>query len=138
VAIPDGGAGQRDRRPHRAHCQAPTHHRTDNAQGPAAAFKRVFLIDLREVGADGFLVKREVANLLAIRDPHGISLPARPGDFGLGDPFSFPFQTIESILPLSGSRLLLADDNNFPFSAGRNPTRPDDTELIIVKVPALF
>ena len=110
----------------------------DNAQGPAAVFKRVFLVDLREIGADGFLVKHEVANLLAIRDPHGISLPARPGDFGLGDPFRFPFQTIESILPLSGSRLLLADDNNFPFSAGRNPTRPDDTELIVIKVPALF
>jgi hypothetical protein len=109
----------------------------DNAQGPAAAFKRIFVVDLREVGADGFLVKHEVLDLLAIRDPEGISLPARPGDFGLGDPFRFPFQTIESVLPLGGSRLLVANDNNFPFSAGRNAGLPDDNELIVVRVPAL-
>lgn len=109
----------------------------DNAQGPAAAFKRIFVVDLREVGPDGFLVKREVLNLLAIPDPEGISLPGRPGDFGLGDPFRFPFQTIESVLPLGGSRLLVANDNNFPFSAGRNPGLPDDNELIVVRVPSL-
>lgn len=109
----------------------------DNLQGPAADFKRIFVVDLTEVGPDGFLVKREVLNLLAIPDPDGISLPGRPGDFGLGDPFKFPFQTIESVLPLGGSRLLIANDNNFPFSAGRNPGLPDDNELIIVRVPSL-
>jgi hypothetical protein len=95
------------------------------------------VVDLREVGPDGFLVKREVLNLLTIPDPEGISLPGRPGDFGLGDPFRFPFQTIKSVLPLGGSRLLVANDNNFPFSAGRNPGLPDDNELIVVRVPSL-
>ena len=42
----------------------------DNFEGAAAAFKRVFLVDLDEVGADGFLEKQEVADLLNIRDPH--------------------------------------------------------------------
>lgn len=109
----------------------------DNAQGPAAAFKRIFLVDLREVGADGYLVKREIVNLLQIADPDEISLPARPGDFGLGEQFSFPFQTIESVLPLDGTRLLIANDNNYPFSAGRNAGRPDDNELIIVRIGAI-
>ncbi len=109
----------------------------DNEQGPAARFKKIFLIDLGETGADGFLVKREVVDLLAIADPARISLPAREGDFGLGDPFTFPFQTIESVLPLGGGRLLVANDNNYPFSAGRNAGRPDDNEIIILQVPAL-
>lgn len=109
----------------------------DNRQGPAAHFKRIYAIDLREVGAAGFLAKREVVNLLDIGDPAGISLPARPGDYGLGDPFAFPFVTIESVLPLDGTRLLVVNDNNYPFSAGRNPGRPDDTEFIIIDVGAL-
>jgi hypothetical protein len=82
-------------------------------------------------------VKNLVVDLLAIADPDLISLPAQTGDVGLGDPFSFPFQTIESILPLDGRRLLIANDNNYPFSAGRNPTQPDNNEMIIVRVDSL-
>jgi glycerophosphoryl diester phosphodiesterase len=109
----------------------------DNLQGAAAAFKRVFLVDLRETDAQGFLVKNLVVDLLSIADPDMISLPAQSGDIGLGDPFSFPFQTIESILPLDGRRLLIANDNNYPFSAGRNPGQPDNNEMIIVRVDSL-
>jgi hypothetical protein len=108
----------------------------DNNQGAAAQFKRVYVVDLRQVGSDGFLIKEDLVNLLQIQDPDRISLPARPGDIGLGEQFSFPFQTIESILPLSGSRLLIINDNNYPFSAGRNPGLPDDNEWIIIKLPS--
>lgn len=106
----------------------------DSAQGTAATFKRIFVVDLRETDANGVLRKREVLNLLQLRDPAGISLPARPGDVGLGDPFAFPFVTIESVLPIGGNRLLVINDNNFPFSLGRNPTLPDDTEFILVRL----
>ena len=109
----------------------------DNLQGTAAAFKKVYVVDTRNLGPDEFLVKHEIVDLLSIADPDLISLPARPGDIGLGATFSFPFQTIESILPLGHSRVLLLNDNNFPFSAGRNPTLPDDDEAIIVRVPGL-
>lgn len=108
----------------------------DNLQGAEAAFKRIYLVDLRRVGDDGFLTKELVVDLLAIADPAGISLPAEAGDVGLGDPFSFPFQTIESVLPLDGRRLLIANDNNYPFSAGRHPGQPDDNEFIVVELPA--
>ncbi|HEY3184195.1 MAG TPA: hypothetical protein VGJ77_15245 [Gaiellaceae bacterium] len=40
-------------------------------------------------------------------------------------------------LPLDAARLLLIDDNNYPFSTGRNPSLPDDNELIIVRTGAL-
>ena len=111
----------------------------DDAQGAEARQKKVYLIDLRRVDADGFLEKRLVVDLLRIRDPDGISLPARPGEFGVGDPFSFPLQSVESLEVLGGERLLIANDNNYPSSDGRWSARdrPDDTELIVVRAPAL-
>jgi hypothetical protein len=111
----------------------------DDDQGTGARQKKVYLVDLRRVDADGFLEKRLVLDLLNIPDPNGISLPARPGEFGVGDPFSFPLQSVESLEVLGGERLLIANDNNYPSSDGRwiARDRPDDTELIIVRAPAL-
>ncbi len=110
----------------------------DNLQGPAAAFKKIYVVDLRKRDAEGYLAKTEVLDLLAIRDPAGISAePVREGDIGLGETFTFPFQTIESVLPLGRKRLLVLNDNNFPFSTGRNPGRPDHNEAIVVRVPRL-
>lgn len=105
----------------------------DNEQGEKASFKQVYEVDLDSADTDGFLVKREVLDLLKVRDPGLISEPTREGDVGLGNPFSFPFQTIERVLPLGEGRLLLLNDNNYPLSAGRNPDRPDDTEAIVVR-----
>ena len=111
----------------------------DDAQGAEARQKKVYLVDLRRVGADGYLDKRLIVDLLRIRDRNGISLPPRPGEFGVGDPFSFPLQSVESVEVLGGTRLLIASDNNYPFSDGRwiARDRPDDTELIVVRAPAL-
>jgi len=101
----------------------------DNGQGATARFKKVFLVDLRETDAGGLLRKRQVVDLLRIRDPADIA--------GAAEPFTFPFVTIESVLPVGRRELLILNDNNFPFSSGRTPGRPDDTELITVRVPAL-
>jgi len=109
----------------------------DNEQGEAARFKKIYLVDLRRTDAEGYLIKQEVLDLLSIGDPDLISEPAHEGDVGLGDPFAFPFWTIESILPLGDGRLLLLNDNNYPVSAGRNPDQPDDTEAIVVHAAAL-
>jgi len=109
----------------------------DNLQGPAAVTKRIDRLDLCAPGGDGILARTPLVDLLDIADPKGISLPPRDGDFGLGDPFKFPFQTIEDVLPLGGDRLLVLNDNNYPFSAGRNAGRPDDNEAIILDVPGL-
>jgi len=97
------------------------------------------VIDLRHADADGFLEKKLVLDLLDIPDPEGISLPARTDEFGVGNPFSFPLQSVESLEVLGSERLLIANDNNYPSSDGRwtQRDRPDDTELIIVRVPAL-
>src|SRR6185503_225184 len=69
----------------------------DNFEGPAAMFKKIFLVDFDDVDADGFLIKQEVADLLNIRDPHNLA--------GFGPTFRFPFQTIESVIVLDRQRL---------------------------------
>lgn len=109
----------------------------DFLQGEQAQFSKIFVVDLRKVDEEGFLVKREVVDLLNIRDPARISLPGRPGDYGLGDPFEFPYITTESVLPLGGQRLAIVNDNNFGSVGGRNPSLRDYTDFIVVRAEEL-
>jgi hypothetical protein len=106
----------------------------DNGQGLTAEWKRAFVI--RTPGRDPNLDKRQVADLLDIRDRNLISLPARPGDLGLGDPFKFLYQTVEAVLPYGGHDLAIVNDTNFG-SLGRNPSLPDYSDFIVIRVPDL-
>jgi len=98
----------------------------DNFEGPAASFKKVFVIDLDELDADGFLVKHEIADLLNLADPHQIAASTGP--------FRFPFQTIESVIPLTFWHIGVLNDNNYPFSSGRAAGQPDPNEFIIIRL----
>ncbi|WP_224368317.1 esterase-like activity of phytase family protein [Hyalangium versicolor] len=111
----------------------------DDDQGEQARQKKLYLVDLRRVDTDGFLEKQLVVDLLQIRDPSSLSSPARSGEYGVGDPFKFPLQSVESVEVLDGERLLVANDNNYPGSNGRwtARNRPDDTEMIILRIPAI-
>jgi hypothetical protein len=107
----------------------------DNNQGEASRFKKIYKIDLRQVGADSTLEKVLLADLLEISDPREIT-SAEEGAYGLGQPFRFPFVTIESVYPVTRDTLLVINDNNYPFSNGRRPgVAPDDTEFILIKLP---
>jgi hypothetical protein len=108
----------------------------DNFQGSAAVHKRGFVINLKRTEAGDTLGKRPVVDLLQIADPDLISLPGRPGDIGLGDPFAMPYVTIEAVLPLRGKRLAIVNDTNFG-STGRSPGLPDYSDFIEVRVPRL-
>jgi hypothetical protein len=115
----------------------------DNGRGapvppfPAAFSRGVYVIDLRDVGSDGFLEKTRIIDLAAIPDPDLVSLPPiHAGDVELGNPFGVACESIEAIHVIDAERLLLACDNNFP-NTGRNPDRADDDELIVVRVPGL-
>src|SRR5262245_39697160 len=83
----------------------------DGGQGAAARFKKIFLVNLGRVDTAGFLVKREVADLMRLEDPDDL------GGTGTGI-FTFPFTTIESVIPLSPTKLGVLNDNNYPFSSG--------------------
>jgi hypothetical protein len=99
----------------------------DNGQGATAQFKRVFLADLSLIDADGFVAKTEVLDLMNIADPDDLN-----GDGSTL--FSFPFVTIESVLVVDAHTLLITNDNNFPFSAGRAAGIADNDEFILVRL----
>jgi glycerophosphoryl diester phosphodiesterase len=63
-------------------------------------------------------------------------LPAQPGDVGLGNPFAFPFTTIEDVVIESNREVTVLNDNNFPFSLGRHKGSgtPDDNELVRLRL----
>ncbi|WP_210494201.1 esterase-like activity of phytase family protein [Patulibacter sp. SYSU D01012] len=107
----------------------------DNLDGPDAQVKRLYVVDLRRTAPDGSLVKRQVADLLDLRNP-GVTQEL-PGTYGLGQPFRFAFVSVESVLPVGGDRVLVANDNNFPNDDGRQPGKADDTEIVAVDVPGL-
>ena len=98
----------------------------DGGQGATALFKKIYKVDLNDVDANGFLVKHQVADLLHINDPDNIG--------GLGPIFTFPFVTIESVIPLDDRRLGVLNDNNYPGSSGRTPGQPDNNEFIIIRL----
>ncbi|MCF4967012.1 hypothetical protein CV014_07695 [Nostoc sp. CMAA1605] len=98
----------------------------DNGQGATAQFKKLFKVDFSKKDANGFVSKEEIGDLLNIADPNDLN-----GDGNTK--FTFPFQTIESVVVLDEKTILLANDNNYPFSIGR-PPGIDNNEFIILEL----
>ena len=107
----------------------------DGKEGREAAIKRIYRVDLRRSGPDGVLAKTLVADLLDIADPDGFTA-AESGAVGLGPRYTFPYVTPECLAVLDARTLLVACDNNYPFSSGRRPGVPDDNEFIRLRLPA--
>ena len=109
----------------------------DGGLGLTAIFRNVYVLDLRDVGSDGFIVKNLALDMTAIPDPDSVSLPAiHAGDIGLGNPFRVVCESVEAIYPLDGVRVMIGCDNNIP-NKGRNPNLADDNEIIVVKIPGM-
>jgi hypothetical protein len=70
--------------------------------------------------------KTLVADLMNLADPRHLG--------GTSDVFTFPFQTIEDVVILDDRTLGVVNDNNFPFSSGRNPGQPDNDEFITIRL----
>lgn len=98
----------------------------DDGHGPQARFKQVFAVTLGPPG--GEMAKRLVADLLRIADPEGLAAS--------GSVFTFPFITTEAVWPLDRQTLVLANDNNFPATGGREPGVRDATEFIRLRLGA--
>jgi glycerophosphoryl diester phosphodiesterase len=98
----------------------------DGGQGETAEFKKIFKVDFSDVDSQGFVGKEEVVDLLNLKDPNDLN--------GDGETtFDFPFVTIESVLVLDADTILVANDNNYPFSVGRGPDI-DNNEIIEIQL----
>jgi hypothetical protein len=64
--------------------------------------------------------------MMNIHDPHGSN-----GDGSTT--FTFPFVTIESVLILNPTTLIVINDNNYPGTGGRN-TNSDNTEFLRIRL----
>lgn len=100
----------------------------DNNQAGQAQFKKIFKIDLSQQDAQGFVEKEEVVDLLNIADPNDLN-----GD--RNTTFTFPFQTIEDVVVIDADTILVANDNNYPFSVGR-PPEIDNNEILLINLDA--
>jgi hypothetical protein len=105
-----------------------------DCQNVPARFKRVYKISLKEVDGEGLVRKIGYVDLLDIADPQGLG---RNGATRQGR-FSFPFVTIENVDVVDAEHIVVANDNNLPYSSGRKLGVQDDNEFILLKVPELL
>jgi hypothetical protein len=98
--------------------------------------KKIVLLTLPPA-REGPVTKVQLVDLLAIPDPPGLG-----GEINF---FRMPFYTIESVHVVDERTLLVACDNNFPFSNGRarsrsldrkGPLSADDTEFVLIRLAA--
>lgn len=99
----------------------------DGGQGEGADFKKIFKVNLSQLDEDGFVKKEAVVDLLNIGDSADLNSDGKTT-------FDFPFVTIEDVLVLDKDTLLVANDNNYPFSQGRDAVEIDNNEIIEIKL----
>ena len=100
--------------------------------------KRIYIVNKNIVGADGYLVKTLLADLLNVRDGAGVSNDGT-GGYGLASwtsapIFKYALVSVEAILPLDNNAIVLIQDNNFPFNAGRVAGVADANEMLTIAV----
>ena len=94
----------------------------DNFSGAQAVVKRIYLADLRDRDRDGYVDKALLVDLM--------NLPNPDGHGGFGDPFTFPYVTIEDVEILDRRTIAVLNDNNYPATGGRGADVKDVNEYL--------
>jgi len=89
-------------------------------------FKKIFIADLTGISSGNFVKKTLLVDLMNISDPHDLNADGQTT-------FTFPYVTIESVLPLDAYTLLVINDNNYPGTGGRD-TNSDHTEFLKISL----
>ena len=87
----------------------------------------------------GFVRKIGHVDLMAIRDPE--RLARQRGDRPQGAPddvATMPFFTIENVAMVDADHIIVGNDNNLPFSAGRALDKADDNEFVLIEAGDLL
>ena len=98
-----------------------------------AMLKRIVLIDTAQIDAEGFVKRLGYVDLMNIADPDGIARVETVG--GVAGTFTLPFFTIEDVMKVDDTHILVATDNNLPFSTGRALDKAADSEFVLLSVP---
>ena len=76
------------------------------------------LIDTGSVDAQGFVRKIAHIDLMDIADPEGLARLPTAARRDLRGRYTFPFFTIENVMRVDDQHIMVAVDNNLPFSSG--------------------
>ena len=109
-------------------CHDPKAPQPDCFANPAL-FKRIYKIEMSDANAGGAVRKIGYIDLMAIADPN--EKKRQGGDEGIYD---MPFNTIENVDIVDPTHIVVGDDNNLPFSAGRALDKADDNEFVLLEV----
>lgn len=94
-----------------------------------ARHKRIYKIEMTEENAGKAVHKIGYIDLMQVKDPNGV---ARQGG---GEGFyDMPFVTIENVDVVDPTHIVVGNDNNLPFSAGRAIDKADDNEFVLLEV----
>ncbi|MEW9807183.1 esterase-like activity of phytase family protein [Mesorhizobium marinum] len=95
--------------------------------------KRIYKIEMTDENAGKAVRKIGYVDLLNIKDPD--NRKRQGGGEGFYD---MPFVTIENVDLIDGERIVVGNDNNLPFSAGRALDKTDDNEFVVLNVKDLL
>lgn len=95
-----------------------------------AQFKRIYMINFDGVASGQPVKKVAYIDLMNMQDPDGLARLGKRDD----GKFTFPFVTIEDVDRVDEDTIIVGNDNNFPFSKGRDLVKRDNNEIILLKV----
>ncbi|MBA8901476.1 esterase-like activity of phytase family protein [Phyllobacterium sp. P30BS-XVII] len=91
--------------------------------------KRIYKIEMTDQNVGAAVRKIGYIDLLNIADPD--KKKRQGGGEGFYD---MPFVTIENVDVVDATHIIVGNDNNLPFSAGRAVDKADDNEFVILEV----
>lgn len=94
-----------------------------------AKHKRIYKIEMTDEMAGKAVRKIGYIDLMKIEDPD--NKKRQGGGEGFYD---MPFVTIENVDVVDPSHIVVGNDNNLPFSAGRALDKADDSEFVLLEV----
>ena len=118
----DNGAGAADKA-----CADPKQPKPD-CFAPPALFKRIYKIEFNGENAGKAARKIGYIDLLKIADPDN-----RKKAGSIDGIYDMPFVTIENVDRVDATHLIVGNDNNLPFSAGRALDKADDNEFSLIE-----
>ncbi|MBB2686854.1 UNVERIFIED_ORG: hypothetical protein GGD47_004471 [Rhizobium etli] len=119
----DSGAGTKDNA-----CADPKQPKPDCFEAPAE-LKRVYKIEFNDANAGKAVRKIGYIDLLNIQDPDNKKKAgAKDGVYDM------PFVTIENVDRVDATHIIIGNDNNLPFSAGRAVDKADNNEFSLLEV----
>ncbi len=103
-----------------------------------AMVKRVVLVDTATIDAEGFVRRIGHIDLMNIADPDGVARLTTAANPGMTGKITMPFFTIEDVMRVDDTHIIVGNDNNLPYSSGRALDKASDNEMLLLEVGAFL